>query len=420
MPAWLNKFFGMRFGAFDRRIYILAFGWLVTAAGFAMVIPFMSIYFYQELGLSMFSIGLFFGFTAVLRTVPQPFAGWLSDRLGRVPIMGWSQILRAFTFAGVGLAIFQDAGFWTIAAIISLNYILGAVLHPSANAMVADLVTKDQRIPAYSLLRIAGNLGWAIGPMMGGFIAHRSYGVLFLAAGAMALLSGLYFLLMLKDNPKSGADNNQEFKFKNIIKIGRDKILLRHCLISFILFLVVAQFIAPLSVYGVEHIGINRAQLGWLYTLNGAMVVFMQYFISYLLRNSKLTNQMALSGVIYAGAYLIIGWAAGMELLIIGMVILTTAEMINSPPSVTLVANLSPPEKYGQYMGMYGLFQMAGFSLGPTLGGFLFDIFKWRPSLMWTVVAALAVISALLYLYFGKQLSPEVNNGCRGDEVSHA
>ena len=59
------------------------------------------------------------------------------------------------------------------------------MLHPAANAMVADLVPREKRIKAYALLRIAQNLGWAIGPMLGGFIAQRSYGAMFLAGGTL-------------------------------------------------------------------------------------------------------------------------------------------------------------------------------------------------------------------------------------------
>ena len=420
MSISLVSRFKSQFGGFDRRIYILGFGWLVTSTGFAMVIPFISIYFYQELGLSMFAIGLFFGFTAVLRSVPQPFAGLLSDRLGRVPVMGWSQVLRAFTFAGVGLAIIGDAGFWIIATIISLNYLLGAVLHPAANAMVADLVTKEQRIRAFAMLRIGQNLGWALGPMLGGFIAHKSYGALFLVASVVAMISGLFFLFFLKDVSRAKKSEEPSFRITDIIEIRHDKRLFEHCLISFLLFLVVAQFIGPLSVYGVDILGISRRQIGWLFTVNGAMVVLLQFPISHLFRKFRLTHQMALSGLIYAVAYLMIGFATGINVLLVSMIVLTTGEMINAPPSVTLVANLSPADKYGQYMGIYGVFQMAGWSLGPTLGGALFDVFAGQPNLMWPVIAAMAVISSALFINFAKRLDRDINSGLKAGQAENA
>jgi MFS family permease len=408
------------FGAFDNRIYILAVGRLVTAAGFAMVIPFMSIYFYQELGMSMSAIGLFFGFSAVLRSAPQPFAGWLSDRLGRVAIMGWSQILRSVTFTGVSYAVISGAGFWTIAALISFNYIFGAVLHPAANAMVADLVKREQRIKGFAMMRVAVNLGWAIGPALGGFIAHRSYGALFFLAAILALLSGLFFLIFLKEVPRMKKTETHAFRPTDIFAFRKDRKLFEHCLISFVLFLAVAQLIAALSVYSVDAIGISRAQLGALYAVNGGMVVFLQYFISHIFRKFKLTSQLAIGSVIYAAGYFLVGLASGFAFLVFCMVIITIAEMIVSPPSVTIVANLSSPEEYGRYMGLFGFFQTTGWSLGPTVGGGLLDFFAETPILMWFSISILGVIAFVLFINFGRRLPGYINSGLKIAEVLHA
>ncbi len=402
---------GARFGYFDRRIYVLSIGWLITSSGFAMVIPFMSIYFHQELGISMSAIGLFFGFSALLRAAPQPFAGWLSDRFGRVPIMGWSLILRAFTFAGVGYAIMSKAGFLVIAAIISFNYITGSVLHPAANAMVADLVKKERRLSAFALLRIASNLGWAIGPALGGFIAHTSYAALFILAGFVSLAAGVYFLVTLKDVPPVISAESHDFKFSDIFNMRRDARLFEHCLISFILFLVVAQLIAALSVYSVEWVGISRAELGTLYMINGLMVVFLQFPISAFFKRLTLTWQLATGAIIYAVGYYMVGVAPGYLFLIFCMVIITTGEMIVSPPSTTMVANLSRPGQYGRAMGLFGFFQMAGWSLGPTVGGALLDIFSARTNIMWLLISIMALIASVLYINFGRRLKPDVNSG---------
>lgn len=405
-----------RFGSFDRRVYILGVGWLVTAAGFAMVIPFLSIYFHRELGISMSVIGAFFGLGAVLRAAPQPFAGWLSDRLGRVPVMGWSLVLRAATFIAVGFAIMHHAGFMAIAAIVSVNYIAGAVLHPATNAMVADLVEKRQRLSAFALLRIAGNLGWAIGPGLGGFVAHHSYSLLFMLAGIVSLISGVYFLLALRDVPSVQPQDRTAFKLADMISLKKDPRLSEHCLVSFLLFLAVAQLVAALSVYSVESIGISQAQLGALYTINGLMVVLLQYPVSAFFEKYALTRQLTIGAVIYALGYGLVGFASGFTFLVMCMIIITTAEMIVSPPTLTLVANLSGPGKYGQYMGLYGFFQTAGWSLGPTLGGVLLDVFATRPMIMWLIIASLAIGASVLFRNFGRRLPNYVDSGVKEQE----
>jgi MFS family permease len=410
-----SKFYG-----FDSRVYILGIGWLVTSAGFAMVIPFMTIYFFQELHMSMGAIGLFFGASAILRTLPQPIAGELSDRMGRVPLMAWSQILRSFTFVGVAIAIAMGKGFWVIGSIIGLNYILGAFVHPAGNAMIADLVKKEQRISAYAFLRIAGNLGWAIGPAAGGFIAQKSYATLFLCAGVMALLSGLFFLIFLRDVPVLPRSGKSDFNLKDIFNVSKDKKLFEHCIISLVLFLAVAQLIAALSVYSTNTIGISKQDLGILYLINGAMVVFLQYPISGALRKIRLTRQLALGAMIYTIGYFSVGFATGFIYLIVCMVVITLAEIIVSPPSVTIVANLSSPGYYGRYMGIFGLFQTLGWSLGPTLGGILLDTFKYNQSYMWIVISCFSALAGILYLKFERKLPKSVNNGTKAERGSVA
>ena len=409
-----------RFGSFDRRVYILSLGWLVADAGFAMVIPFISIYFNQEMGMSMSAIGLFFGFSAILRAAPQPFAGWLSDRIGRVPIMGWSLIVRAVTFAGVGYAIMSKAGFFTIAAVISFNYIAGSVLAPAVNAMVADLVVKERRIAAFSFLRIAGNLGWAIGPALGGFVAHTSYANLFFLAAGITLLAGIYLLVSLRDTTAVEREELHTFKLRDIFDLRRDTALYKYCLISFVLFLAVAQLVAALSVYSVNTVGISQTQLGVLYTINGLMVVFLQFPIMAALRRLPLTKQLAAGAFVYAVGYSLVGFASGFAFLIACMVIITLAEIMVSPASLTLVANLSSAGKYGRHMGLYGFFNMAGWSFGPTVGGALLDVFKTQPHLMWITISQLAVAACVLYLLFGRTLPAEANSSRRIDEESSA
>ncbi|MCP4705404.1 MAG: MFS transporter, partial [candidate division Zixibacteria bacterium] len=72
---------------FDRRLWILAGGWVASAFGFSISIPFIAIYFHSVLGISLVDIGLFFGVTAIIRATTQAMAGEVSDRLGRYSLM---------------------------------------------------------------------------------------------------------------------------------------------------------------------------------------------------------------------------------------------------------------------------------------------------------------------------------------------
>ena len=79
------------------------------------------------------------------------------------------------------------------------------------------------------------------------------------------------------------------------------------------------------------------------------------------------------------------------------MVVITLGEIITSPSSMNLVANLSPENERGRYMGIFGLFTSTGWSLGPFVGGILYDAFKMEPFLLWGGVAIFAILSAIGY-----------------------
>ena len=70
--------------------------------------------------------------------------------------------------------------------------------------MLADLIPEKDRIEAYALLRLSNNVGIAIGPAIGGFIASASYTYAFImAAVGMSAYSGLLAFFAVETLPKN-------------------------------------------------------------------------------------------------------------------------------------------------------------------------------------------------------------------------
>ena len=227
------------FRQFDRSLWVLAFGRLVGAMGFSVSMPFISIYFHSEFGFSMTEIGLFFGVMTIVRSVCQVIGGEMSDRVPRSWMLVHSQNFRAVSFALIALSIYCDWGFWAVSLSLLISVIFGAVFHPVANAMVSDILPEEKRLDGYAVTRAAGNLGWAIGPAIGGFVATASYSVLFLISAIITLASAIIFWTMMH-LPKSAAPM-EKFKLADVIAVRKDPCLARHSLLVFLLYLVVAQ-----------------------------------------------------------------------------------------------------------------------------------------------------------------------------------
>lgn len=392
---------------FNKSLWILSAGWFVSALGFAISIPFIAIYFHSELGLSISEIGFFFGVMAIVRSVFQAIGGEVSDRIERRFLLIYSQFFRTGAFLLLAIAIYEDWGFWAIAGFLLFNSIFGAIFQPVANAMVSDILPAEKRLNGYAITRSAGNLGWAVGPAIGGFLAGNSYGILFVISSVITLLSGLVFWIFL-ETPKTNQISKQ-FRFSDFIAVKNDSNLARHSILIFMLYLVVAQLIAPFSVYAVEIVKISEYQLGILYTINGLMVVLLQIPITKILSNQKLTIQLAIGALLYALGYGLVGFLAGFNYFIFVIMIITFGEMFMSPASLALTSRLAPEGRMGRYMGIYGFFVASGWSFGPLYGGLILDYFSHSHALAWIMIASLAVFSGVGYILFTKKLPEKYN-----------
>jgi MFS family permease len=392
---------------FDRNLWILSLGWFVSSLGFAASIPFISIYFHAEFGMSMTKIGLFFGVLAIVRAAFQIIGGEISDRMERRRLLIWSQFFRAGSFVFLAAAIQWDWGFWWVAVFLAINSIFGAVFQPVANAVVSDLLPKGKRLDGYAITRSAGNLGWAAGPAIGGFLATSSYALLFAISSAITLFSGLIFLLFLKVVRLER--QKDRFRLSDIIAIKNDSYLAWHAVLVFLLYLVVAQLMAPFSVYTVEMIGISKSQLGYLYTLNGLLVVFFQIPITKLLSRFSLTSQLSWGAFLYVVGYSMVGMLIGFEYFVLAIAVVTVGEMFMSPPTLTLASRLAPPGRMGRYMGIIGFVMASGWSFGPLYGGVILDHFGGTPAVAWLVISSLALFSGVGYLFFARRLPAEFN-----------
>jgi len=395
---------------YDYQLWILFAGWVISSMGFAMVVPFVSIYFYVELGIPMSVVGGFFFVTALIRAVAQILAGSLSDSIGRRKIMIFSQLVRGLVFFGIALTIAYRLPFWSTGLILLFGYLFASFFQPASSAMIADIVPTEHRTEAYGLMRIASNLGWGIGPAAGGFLAASSYATLFWAGGGLSLLSGLTIILFIREsNRYRQTFHYSSFLPRRILGVFRDRQFFYFCLISLLMFLTMAQLIATLSVYAKETVGISNVQLGWVYSTNAFLVVFFQLAVSRLIRNRNLLMVLTAGSILYGLGYGLMFLPRTMAGILILIGVITTAEMMVGPASSTLVARMAPAEKYGVYMGAFGLFGTLGWSIGPLIGGVLID-YAPNPVILWAGVSVFGFLGGLGYYRMHRRY-PEINDG---------
>ena len=107
------------------------------------------------------------------------------------------------------------------------------------------------------------------------------------------------------------------------------------------------------------------------------MIVFAQPLLNRVLRQFEddLKRQLIIGASIFLGAFLIVPFAGGFGMFMVAMVVMTIGEMFVWPAVPTIAAKLAPPGKAGQYQGLVNIAASVGRMIGPTLSGFVYDMF---------------------------------------------
>ncbi len=111
----------------------------------------------------------------------QYFTGRLTEKVGPYKPLLIGSLLYGLVLCFVG---FSDLGLlWPVMVILG---VLAAVMFPPAIALTARFSTAETRGTAMGAFNFAGSLGFAIGPLVGGWAYERSgYGAAFLISGTM-------------------------------------------------------------------------------------------------------------------------------------------------------------------------------------------------------------------------------------------
>jgi len=392
------------FRVLDPRVYLLAFAQLVVMLGFSAVLPFLGISLAQDRGVPATTVGLIWTVSGLAGAAVQWVGGEIGDRLGRRPVVLASLVLRAGVLALLGFAILRESAIPFIALCCVANGVLRALFDPAAAAMVADLSDGDQRIAAFALLRVGLNIGWALGTMTQGLAAHLHwpFGRMFygaaittlLAAGACAFIPET----RARDAPRSLESTERPSLaalFRRLGEYRQDRALLWFLAGTFALALLRTQMYAPLSLYAAQALGLGRAAVSHLYSLNGWMVVALQMPAYYAIRAIGTRRSLVLGAVAYAAGYGLCGAVSSERGLLLCIGVITLAEIGVSPAQQSTATSLATFGRVGAYAGLYGFASMLGQSLGPLLGAVLLDLIPARS--VWALLPVFGLGAALFY-----------------------
>jgi MFS family permease len=377
--------------AYPTQFYIILAGLLVSTTGTSMIWPFLTIYVSETLELPLTEVTSLLALNGVVALFASFIAGPITDRFGRKGIM-------VLGLAGSGASYFllsQASTLPAFAILLTLRGFFQPLYRVGTNAMVSDLVQPEKRPDAFALMRMSFNVGIAIGPAIGGFIAVTSYTVGFSIAAATLLLFSLAIAFFTRETIPS-TDDPQPHQPRHLGAYGdviRDRTFM-YFILSFTLFKICSVMLwVLLGVYAKQNYGVLENQYGLISATNALMVVLFQVPVT------KITKRYLPLPILATGALI---YALGVGTIILGdgfwdfwlsYVVVTIGELIILPTANTFVANAAPVDQRGRYMSFFALAQGTGSSVAPLLGGILND--QIGPKAIWYGSSLIGILGSL-------------------------
>jgi MFS family permease len=389
---------------YPSQFWLLFWGMLISTAGASMIWPFLMIYVSERLELPMTSVASLMTLNAAAGLVASFIVGPITDRTGR-------KITMIIGLAATGLlylAMIPAETLLTFAILMTLRGFFNPLYRVGADAMVADLIPEADRADAYALTRLSKNVGVALGPAVGGFVATASYSFAFWAAAigliAFSLLMTFYATETLPTGDPTRLQGKTGVRSYGAIFVDRP-------FMFFVFAFTLAQIGSTIvwvlmGVYAKQNYGILENQYGFIPMTNALMVVILQVYVTRVSKNYNSHLMLGLGAFLYAGGVTSVAFSNGFWGFWLSMVIITTGELILVPTATTLVANLAPQDMRGRYMSIFSLSWGVAAGIGPVVGGALND--NISPQAIWFGGGFIGLLGALWFFLQYKTKAPEI------------
>ena len=376
-------------------IYILFIANIINNMG-NFVWPFLTILFTQKLGLNASKTGLIVT-TAILLQLPGAYAaGRIADIMGRKRVLVLFQIMAGFLFIPAALT----AKPYVVATIIIVSGFFWGGVQPVSRALITDLTTGEQRMRAFSLTYLGVNIGFALGPLLAGFLYAYGTKLIFLGNAFFCISSSLLTAFYVKEPLEAAAESSLEAPVKGgLIEVLR----LRPELFFFSIIWLLYSFVYVQSTFGMsltvtDIFGeLKGAKIfGSIMTVNGLGVVLLTGPLTKIFAPKDPLFAVYVSGLLYILGFGMLAFVKTYFWLFLSALIWTAGEVADAVTVNVYISDRTPITHRGRVNAFLHIMSRAGFSLGPLIMGLISTNFGLQS--MWLVTAGLALLGAVMVL----------------------
>lgn len=336
---------------------------LINRSG-TMVVPFMSLYLINSLGFTVGQAGFVYGIFGAGAMCGAFVGGKLTDKIGFYPV-------QLITLMGGGLLFIvlgQMTNFGPICFFTFLLSFVNEAFRPANSTAVAFYSKEENRARSYALNRLAINLGWAIGSLIGGVIAKYNYHLLFWVDGLTNIIAGIILWISVK--PVNYHPKHHKYATSHMVQSAyKDKTYLWFIVLVTLFGCCFFQLFSNLSVYYNNYLHFSEPLIGITMALNGLMIVLFEMVMVYRLDGKRENLFYVVIGTsLVALAFMLLGIPGyGIVMAFIMVFIITVGEILTMPFMNSFWVNRSNPANRGQYAALYTIAWSGAQTIGPML-----------------------------------------------------
>ncbi|HEY3463194.1 MAG TPA: MFS transporter [Gaiellaceae bacterium] len=380
-----------------RSVWIIQLGNVVNTFGFGLVLPFELIYLHDRRGFSLPVSGLIISTIMAANVLCAGPAGSLVDRFG-----GKRLLVLGSCLSGLGYASLAGVAHpWQAFLASAVAGSGGGLTQPAAGTLITALSTREERVGAFTVSRVAINLGFGTGGIVAGAIVAsgslHSFQLLYLLNGAtfFAYLAFLYFV----PNARAAATHSPTVGPRGYRLVLGDRVFMT-LLGANLVFSVVGYtlFGYTMPIFARHHAHVGLQAIGAIFATNTTFIIL---FMLPIVRLSRAWRRIVLLAAMCAawGIACLVSLLAGASLsphaavviLAVGGIAFALGECLHAITIQPVVSTLAPPQLVGRYMALVGMAFSIGLALGPALSASALAV---SPSLPW-IAGAIGITVAL-------------------------
>jgi|TARA_R110000737_G_scaffold17130_1_gene34600 predicted MFS family arabinose efflux permease len=384
------------FKGLSKEVWWLAFITLINRAG-TMVIPFLSLYLTKSKGFSLGEVAWIMAAFGIGSVSGSWLGGYLTDKIG-----GYKTIVFSLFSSGLAYIVLQYMGsFYSIMLAVFVVLLLADIYRPAMFVVLKANSKPENQTRSLTLIRLAINLGFSLGPVLGGFlIFNLGYGSLFWVDGVSCLIAVILIFIILK--PKPGVQQKEEVP-SSAESPYKDRVYLFFCLGLVLFGLVFLQYFSTVPLYYRDVFNLNEQSIGLLLGFNGLLVFLIEMPLIHALDKpgKSKTTYLIWGMILLLISYLVMILFPSILILWAAILLMSFAEMFFFPFSNAIAMERSKKGKTGQYMALYSISFSVSHIFGHSAGMQMISYFNFN--FTWWILVGVTTLGILIFGIIGKR-----------------